>query len=128
MKLIASEGIPMREIVLGKTGIRTVQNAFGVLPLQRTEKELAVKILHRAYEGGIRFYDTARDYTDSEEKLGAAFSGMWDKVFIASKTHAGTPEGFRKDLETSLRMLKTDLASPYHASECVESASRALMK
>ena len=121
MKLIESEGIPMREIVLGKTGIRTVQNAFGVLPLQRTEKELAVKILHRAYEGGIRFYDTARDYTDSEEKLGAAFSGMWDKVFIASKTHAGTPEGFWKDLETSLGLLKTDCLDLYQlhqAKQC----------
>ena len=103
----------MREIVLGSTGIRTVQNAFGVLPLQRVDKERAVKILHRAYEGGMRFYDTARDYTDSEEKLGAAFAGMWDKVFIASKTHAGTPEKFWKDLETTLGNLKTDCLDLY---------------
>ena len=103
----------MRKIVLGSTGIRTVQNAFGVLPLQRVDKERAVKILHRAYEGGMRFYDTARDYTDSEEKLGAAFAGMWDKVFIASKTHAGTPEKFWKDLETTLGNLKTDCLDLY---------------
>ena len=65
----------MKEIVLGKSGIRTVQNAFGVLPIQRVDMETAVKILRRAWEGGIRFYDTARDYTDSESKLGAAFFG-----------------------------------------------------
>ena len=65
----------MKEIVLGKSGIRTVQNAFGVLPIQRVDMETAVKLLRRAWEGGIRFYDTARDYTDSESKLGAAFYG-----------------------------------------------------
>ena len=65
----------MKEIVLGRSGIRTVQNAFGVLPIQRVDMETAVKILRRAWEGGIRFYDTARDYTDSESKLGAAFFG-----------------------------------------------------
>ena len=42
--------------------------------------EDAVAILRRAYEGGIRFYDTARFYTDSEEKIGIAFEKIRDKV------------------------------------------------
>ena len=103
----------VKEITLGKTGIRTPQNAFGALPVQRVDKETAVKILRRAYEGGMRFFDTARAYTDSEEKLGAAFGGMWDRVTLATKTHALTPEGFWKDLECSLSLLKTDCIDIY---------------
>lgn len=56
----------MRQITLGKTGITVPQNAFGALPIQRVSQEMAVKLLRRAYEGGIRFFDTARAYSDSE--------------------------------------------------------------
>ena len=66
----------MKEITLGKTGIKTPQNAFGALPIQRVTMDEAVKILQRAYEGGMTFFDTARAYSDSEEKLGQAFEGM----------------------------------------------------
>ena len=59
------------------------------------------------------FFDTARSYTDSEEKLGYAFEGMRDKLFIATKTPSTTVEGFWKDLETSLRLLKTDYIDIY---------------
>ena len=63
----------MKQITLGSTGITVPQNAFGALPIQRVSMEEAVKLLRRAYEGGMRFFDTARAYSDSEEKLGAAF-------------------------------------------------------
>ncbi len=66
-----------------------------------------------AYDGGITYYDSARGYTDSEEKLGAAFSKMRDKVIIATKTHARTAENFWKDLETSLKTLNTDYIDIY---------------
>ncbi len=93
---------------LGKTGIEVPQNAFGALPIQRVNMETAVSLLRRAYEGGMRFFDTARAYTDSEEKLGEAFDGMRDRVVIASKTTAKTPEDLRRDLETTLKNLRTD--------------------
>ena len=63
----------MKQIKLGKTGIVVPQNGFGALPIQRVPKEEAVKILRKAYSGGIRFFDTARGYSDGEEKLGEAF-------------------------------------------------------
>ena len=50
----------MRTITLGSTGITSPQNAFGALPIQCTDKEEAVRILRRAYEGGMRYFDTAR--------------------------------------------------------------------
>lgn len=43
----------MKEITLGITGIKTPQNAFGALPIQRVTMDEAVKILQRAYEGGM---------------------------------------------------------------------------
>lgn len=111
----------VRQLTLGRTGITVPQNAFGALPIQRTEMETAVRILRKAYEGGMRYFDTARAYSDSEEKLGNAFRGMREKVFIATKTHAKTPEGFRKDLETSLEKLQTDYIDVYQfhqAEQC----------
>ena len=103
----------MREITLGKTGITVPQNAFGALPVQRVDMEMAVKLLRGAYEGGIRFFDTARAYSDSEEKLGEAFEGIRDKIYISSKTMAKTPEKFWEDLETTLKNLRTDYLDIY---------------
>ncbi len=98
----------MVNVRLGKTGITVNKNGFGALPIQRIPMEDAVRLLHKACDGGMNFYDTARMYTDSEEKLGAAFSDRREHIKISSKTGAVTAEGFWKDLETTLRNLKTD--------------------
>ncbi len=103
----------MRTVVLGKTGIEVPQNGFGALPIQRDDMETSVKILRKAYEGGMTFFDTARAYSNSEEKVGNAFEGMRDKIYIATKTQAKTPEKFWEDLETSLKLLKTDYIDIY---------------
>lgn len=103
----------MTKVLLGKTGIAVEKNAFGALPVQRVSQEDAVKLLRKAYEGGMRFFDTARFYTDSEIKLGEAFDGMREKVYIATKTGATTAEGFWKDLATSLGNLRTDYVDLY---------------
>lgn len=98
----------MVNVRLGKTGITVNKNGFGALPIQRVSMDEAVRLLHKAFDGGIRFYDTARLYTDSEEKLGQAFSDRRSRIFISSKTGSVTAEGFWKDLETTLTNLKTD--------------------
>ncbi len=111
----------MNTITLGTTGITTCQNAFGALPIQRVNMEEAVAILRRAYEGGMTFFDTARAYSDSEEKMGEAFDGMRHEIFIATKTMAKTPEDFWKQLETSLKNLRTDYIDIYQfhcVSQC----------
>ena len=111
----------MRQITLGSTGITVPQNAFGALPIQRVSTEMAVKLLRRAYEGGMRFFDTARAYSDSEVKVGEAFDGMRKKVFIATKTGAKTPEEVRAQVETSLKNLRTDYIDIYQfhcADQC----------
>lgn len=93
---------------LGRTGLLVTRTAFGVLPLQRTEMTEAARILRRAYDGGITFYDTARAYSDSEEKIGRALGDVRANIIIATKSGATTRDGVLKDLETSLRNLRTD--------------------
>ena len=103
----------MTTVTLGKTGIVSPKNAFGALPIQRVTDEEAVAILHRAYEGGMTFFDTARAYSDSEHKLGLAFAGMREKITIATKTGAQNAKDFWRDLETSLATLGTDYIDIY---------------
>ena len=110
----------MKTVTLGSTGITVPQNAFGALPIQRDDFETATKFLRRAYDGGMTFFDTARAYSDSEEKIGIALSDVRDKIYIATKTAAKTPDEMKSQLETSLKMLKTDYIDIYqfHQSTC----------
>lgn len=98
----------MEYITLGRTNIRACKNGFGALPIQRISAEDAVYLLQKAYQNGINFFDTARMYSDSEEKVGKAFKTVRSHLFISSKTTALCAKDFWKDLETSLHMLQTD--------------------
>ena len=105
----------MRNVAIGKTGMTVPQNGFGALPIQRDSVETAVGLLRKAYEGGMRYFDTARAYTDSEEKVGIAFEdqSIRRNLYIATKTAAKNGEDLKRDLETSLRLLKTDYIDLY---------------
>lgn len=109
----------MKTITLGTTGITSPQNAFGALPVQRDDFETAIKILRRAFEGGMTFFDTARAYSDSEEKMGLALADVRSKINIATKTMARTPDEMKAQLETSLKNLKTDYVDIYQF-HCVD--------
>lgn len=103
----------MTKVTLGRTGITAEKNAFGALPIQRITKEEAAELLVKAYENGVTLFDTARNYTDSEEKVGYALSGVRNHITITTKTGAKTADVFWKDLETSLTRLKTDHVDVY---------------
>lgn len=103
----------MDKVLLGTTGISVNKNGFGALPIQRINREKAAGLLRKAYENGIGFFDTARFYTDSEEKLGYALSDVRSKIIIASKTMASGVDNFWKDLRTSLEQLNTDYIDIY---------------
>ncbi len=103
----------MTTVRLGKTEIISPKNAFGALPIQRLTKDEAVRLVRRAYENGFTFFDTARYYTDSEEKLGDAFLGIRDNVTLTTKTMARDGNTLTKELDASLRLLKTDRIDVY---------------
>lgn len=103
----------METLRLGSTNLTVTKNGFGALPVQRVSTADGVRLLRRAYERGINYFDTARAYTDSEEKLGLALADVRDKIIISTKTAASTPEGFWKDLATSLEKLRCDYIDIY---------------
>ncbi|GHV87778.1 aldo/keto reductase [Spirochaetia bacterium] len=96
------------QATLGRTGLTVNKDGFGALPVQRANMGDAVRILQKALDGGLDYFDTARAYTDSEEKIGAAISARRGEFILATKTTAANAEGFWKDLETSLCNMKTD--------------------
>lgn len=103
----------MDTVTLGSTRITVNKNGFGALPIQRISTADAVHLARKAYNAGITFFDTARFYTDSEEKLGEAFDGMREKIYIATKTAAQNADDFWKDLAVSLKNLRTDYIDIY---------------
>lgn len=103
----------MEKTILGRTGLEISRSGFGALPIQRVSFEEAARLLNRALDAGINYIDTARAYSDSEAKIGAGVGNRRNEFFIATKTHAKTGEALKKDLETSLRELKTDVIDVY---------------
>jgi uncharacterized protein len=103
----------MDKIRLGRTGLMVSRSGFGSLPIQRISFDESREILIKAYEGGINFFDTARQYSDSEEKIGYALSGVRENIIIATKSHAEDKKTLFEHLETSLKNLKTDYIDLY---------------
>lgn len=103
----------MEYITLGKTGLKISRVGFGGIPIQRVDAEDSKKLMQAVVDNGINFIDTARAYTVSEELIGNALMGMRDKFVIATKSMARTADAMRKDIETSLKNLKTDYIDIY---------------
>ena len=95
----------MNTIRLGRSELMVTKTAFGALPIQRISTAEAVKLVRRAYEGGINYFDTANMYTDSEEKLGLALKDVREKVIISTKSAATDKQGAMAHIEQSLRHL-----------------------
>ncbi len=109
---------------LGNTGLKVSRLGFGGIPIQRITQEEATALIHKLPEYGINYIDTARGYTVSEEYLGIAMEGIRDKFVLATKSMARTREAMEKDIETSLKNLRTDHIDLYQ----VHNAPPAQMK
>lgn len=115
-KITGTGNMPTR--VFGKTGIELPILAYGSAPLMTQEDEYygigsgdydaRVKMVRTAYEKGLRYFDTARIYGDSEQIFAEAIHDVRDDVFIASKVLVGSAGDVRKSVEDSLRTLKMD--------------------
>lgn len=103
----------MKKRILGKTGLAVTEIGFGALPLQRCTMEEAGVVLNAVLDAGINFIDTARGYTDSEEKIGAHIANRRSEYYLATKTIKRTKAEAAAELETSLRNLKTDYIDVY---------------
>jgi aryl-alcohol dehydrogenase-like predicted oxidoreductase len=99
---------------LGKTGLEVSAIGLGCAQLGSSCAEYAVKIVRRAAELGVNYFDTARGYSDSEVKLGLGLRGKREKIYISSKTGAKTKEGAWQHVHESLERLQTDYLDNYH--------------
>lgn len=103
----------MQKRKLGKTGLDVSIIGFGGIKLPGVQKDDAVKIINRAVDLGVNYIDTARNYRDSEEKIGLVLKDRRSECFIATKTTSRDADGLMRDLETSLRNLQTDRIDVY---------------
>lgn len=98
----------MEKIRLGRTNLMVTRTGFGALPIQRISFAEAGEILRKAYVNGINFFDTARMYSDSEEKIGQALGDVRSDILLATKSMATDKKTLLEHLVISLRNLKTD--------------------
>ncbi len=98
----------MKKIRLGKTGLMVSASSFGALPIQRLQKEEAARLLRKAYDCGINYFDTANAYTDSEEKIGLALSDVRQNIVLSTKSGAADKKTLLRHVKLSLRRMKTD--------------------
>lgn len=99
--------------VLGKTGLKISRLGFGGIPIQRINAEGTKELMVKLVEAGVNYIDTARGYTVSEEYLGYALEGIRDKFVLATKSMARTKEAMAKDIDISLKNLRTDYIDLY---------------
>jgi uncharacterized protein len=110
----------------GETGVKVSALGFGAMRLPMIEKEgkkyvdedKAIQIIHRAFELGVNYIDTAPYYCESlsEAAVGKALKGWRDKVYVSTKNPIENASGddFRKRLEKSLKNLDVDSIDFYH--------------
>ena len=99
--------------ILGKTGLEISRLGFGGIPIQKIDAEGTKKLVVEMLKEGINYIDTARGYTVSEEYLGYALEGVRDKFVIATKSMARTKDAMAKDIDISLKNLRTDYIDLY---------------
>lgn len=103
----------MNYVTLGKTGLKVAQVSFGGIPIQRSDAANTKAVVDKLEQYGMNYIDTARGYTVSEEYLGAALEGRRDKFILASKSMARDKESMAKDIDISLKNLRTDHIEVY---------------
>jgi aryl-alcohol dehydrogenase-like predicted oxidoreductase len=98
----------IKKVRLGRTDLYVTKTAVGALPVQRIDHAAAKRLLRRAYDAGINYFDTANAYTDSEEKIGEALSDMRQHIVISTKSGGKDKKTVQAHIEESLRRMKTD--------------------
>ena len=93
---------------LGKTGLKVSGVGYGI------GFKPVPEVVARAIDMGINYYDTSRDYGDSEEIFSKVIKGKRDKIHIATKSGRRTKADILEDMDTSLKMLGTDYVDIWH--------------
>ncbi len=103
----------MEHKILGKTGLEVSIMGLGGIPIQSVSFGEAQRVVERALDLGVTFIDTARSYTNSEEKIGQVMKRRRGECILASKVFRRSKKEAEEDINTSLRNLKTDMIDLY---------------
>jgi len=98
----------LRTTTLGRTRLEVVRLGCGGIPIINVPFDDAVAVVRAALDAGLNYFDNARAYGNSEEKMGTALEGRRDEIILATKSHARDAAGALEHLETSLKDLRTD--------------------
>jgi len=98
----------LRRRPYGKSGAKLSVIGFGGLCLSGVEQPHADKVVARAVEKGVNYFDVAPTYGDAELKLGPALQPYRKKIFLACKTIQRKAKQARAELKSSLKRLRTD--------------------
>lgn len=106
-----ARGGPMPMRTLGSTGVQVSGLGLGGFHLGLVkEVDDAVRIVHRALDAGVTFFDCAWDYHDgeSERRLGKALTDRRQQAFVMTKLDGQTKAAVAKQLDESLTRLGMD--------------------
>jgi len=92
----------------GDTGIHLSIIGFGGMVVNGAEQSVADKVVRDSIEAGINYFDVAPTYGNAEEKLGPALEPFRKDVFLACKSTERGAAGLRREMEQSLKTLRTD--------------------
>jgi hypothetical protein len=95
----------METIRLGKTDMMVSKLGFGGVPIQRVSEDEAVAVIKRCLDLGITFFDTAAEYSNSEERIGKAIAGRREGLVIATKVDYEINQEVESTLKQSLKQL-----------------------
>ena len=97
----------------GSTGRDLSIIGFGGIVVMNAEQDHANRVVAESVEKGVNYFDVAPSYGDAETKLGPALEPYRKKVFLACKTTERTRVGAARELENSLRTMRTDYFDLY---------------
>ena len=94
--------------ILGYGGAAIVDHWEELYSVKLKNYEERAKMIRYSYDKGVRFFDTARVYAESEGIMGNGLKGIRDDVYLASKVAVSDPGQVRASVEKSLSELQTD--------------------
>jgi aryl-alcohol dehydrogenase-like predicted oxidoreductase len=109
----ASPTQPIARRTLGKTGEQLSIIGFGGIVVMDEDPAHSKNIVAEAVDRGVNYFDVAPSYGNAQERLGPALAPYRKNCFLACKTEGRTKDDSRKQLEESLRLLKTDHVDLY---------------
>ncbi len=110
---------------LGRTGLKVSAISMGGIPVQRVADNEAECIIEAALAAGINFFDTARAYTDSEQKFGRVFGRNRQGGIIATKSMARTQAEMEVEINHSLANLQVSSIDLYQLHNVKDDAALA---